>query len=159
MRNRVLDLPRTIFGLAVAGCFVISAASVLAISAPMNTCVNNLRQIDSAIQVWALENGVSDTNSCSLTNSKILAHLSGKALPPCPEGGTYTAGQTITNWPECSIHGNPDTAWSIRERRIQEEKRQTIQIAVSLLIAGAVCIGTCLLFRRKRRHRIEIVNQ
>src|SRR6476660_420700 len=84
MRNKAPDLRRTIFRLSVAACFAISAANTLATQSPMNSCVNNLHQIDAAIILWALENGVPDTNSCSLTNSQIWAQIRGKELPRCP---------------------------------------------------------------------------
>jgi len=116
----------------------------------VNECVNNLRHIDSVIQQWALEQKVPDTNSCSLTNEQILSYFQRKTLPICPEGGTYTAGRTLTNWPECSIHGNPDTASSISGRRVREEKQKGNRGTVSVLIAGAVCLVAALVFRRQR---------
>ncbi len=65
-----------------------------------NVCINNLRQIEGAIQMWALENGgqtVPDT-------STLLGYLRGKVV--CPSGGTtfadsYALPATVTGTPTC----------------------------------------------------------
>src|SRR5438477_11047301 len=59
-----------------------------------NACINNLRQIDGAVQQWALENNKSATDTVKLTD--IEAYLgrgsSGAVVNTdfkCPAGGTY----------------------------------------------------------------------
>src|SRR5450631_1818396 len=57
-----------------------------------NACINNLRQIDAAINEWALESGKS--NGAAVGN---VATVSGyiklnsiNSVPSCPASGTYT---------------------------------------------------------------------
>jgi len=64
-----------------------------------NSCICNLRQIDGAIQQWALENQKKPENK--VTMADITAYL--KHGVHCPQGGKYVIGPTITNTPACSI--------------------------------------------------------
>jgi len=68
-----------------------------------NLCINQLRQIDGAMQQCALENRLSVTNI--IIADQILPYLKGGQLPGCPSGGTYTFGN-LTNAPTCSIPGH-----------------------------------------------------
>ncbi|MGO8928120.1 MAG: hypothetical protein ACLQU3_14705 [Limisphaerales bacterium] len=68
-----------------------------------NACINNLRQIDGAIQECALENHL--TTNDTVTAEQILPYLKDKDVLRCPPGGTYTFG-AITNVPTCSIPGH-----------------------------------------------------
>src|SRR5882672_2307816 len=52
-----------------------------------NACINNLRQIDGAIQQWALENN--KTSSATVAFSDISGYLKNSVL--CPSGGTTFA--------------------------------------------------------------------
>ena len=68
-----------------------------------NVCINNLRQIDGAMQQWALEN---KRNAEAVpTAADIAPYLSGGKLPACPTGGTYTLGK-VSELPACSIPGH-----------------------------------------------------
>jgi prepilin-type N-terminal cleavage/methylation domain-containing protein len=64
-----------------------------------NACINNLRQIDAAINEWALETGQSNGNavtSPAIVSAYIKMNASG-SIPGCPAGGTYdttTVGAT-----------------------------------------------------------------
>jgi len=64
-----------------------------------NACINNLRQIDAAINEWALENGKS-TGSTVTGTATVSAYIklnSANSVPGCPAGGTYntsTVGAT-----------------------------------------------------------------
>lgn len=77
-------------------------------TAQANACVNNLRQIDGAIQQWALENNVSaGANVVSASLAKYLGRgASGQALNAgtvkCPGGGTYSV-TTVNARPACSV--------------------------------------------------------
>jgi len=53
----------------------------------MNTCINNLRQIDGAKQRWAMENGKTGTDMP--VDADILPYIGhgGGALPSCPLWG------------------------------------------------------------------------
>ena len=52
-----------------------------------NACINNLRQIDSAIQTWALENKKAPSSSVAF--SSIQSYLKNAVV--CPAGGTTFA--------------------------------------------------------------------
>jgi prepilin-type N-terminal cleavage/methylation domain-containing protein len=56
-----------------------------------NACINNLRQIDGAINEWALETGQSTgaTVSNLQTVSAYIKQNSISSIPGCPGGGTY----------------------------------------------------------------------
>ena len=57
-----------------------------------NACINNLRQIDGAINEWALETGQSNGTSVGnvdTVSAYIKLNASGK-VPGCPANGTYT---------------------------------------------------------------------
>jgi prepilin-type N-terminal cleavage/methylation domain-containing protein len=62
-------------------------------------CINNLRQIDSGKQQWALENKKSDTDTPASDN--VLLYIRNEKFPACPAGGTYTVGAVNTD-PKCS---------------------------------------------------------
>jgi prepilin-type N-terminal cleavage/methylation domain-containing protein len=66
-----------------------------------NACINNLRQIDGAVQQWALENKAAANAAVSYTD--ISAYLKNSVI--CPEGGTTFANSYtlngVTNKPIC----------------------------------------------------------
>ena len=69
-----------------------------------NACINNLRQIDSAAQTWALENRKSPSDTYSLTTIQSYIKLdSTQHIPSCPGGGTYTPGTSVAVYPTCSV--------------------------------------------------------
>jgi chromosome segregation ATPase len=71
--------------------------------AQVNGCVNNLRQIDSAKQQWALENAKPPQ---SIPNPQDIApYIRGNVLPKCPGGGTYTLN-SLEMMPTCTIPGH-----------------------------------------------------
>src|ERR1700690_4479445 len=57
-----------------------------------NACINNLRQIDAAIQEWALETGQSNGASVAgvSTVSAYIKMNANNSVPTCPANGTYT---------------------------------------------------------------------
>ena len=72
-----------------------------------NACINNLRQMDGAVQQYALENKLSSASAYALGNLNTYIKLDSTGnLPACPAGGTYTAGSTVTNAPVCSLSGS-----------------------------------------------------
>ena len=75
-------------------------------TAQMNACINNLRQIDGAINEWALETGQSNGNSVAdvSTVSSYIKLNGASSVPGCPAGGAYTT-HSIGNIPqvECSL--------------------------------------------------------
>jgi len=68
-----------------------------------NACINNLRQIDSAIAEWALETG--QNNGATVADvSTVSAYIklnSGNSIPICPAGGSYTT-TTVGGTPQVS---------------------------------------------------------
>ena len=70
--------------------------------AQVNACVNNLRQIDGAIQQWALENRQPATAPVTLND--LLRYLRG-TMPACPAGGFYTV-INASMLPTCSVPGH-----------------------------------------------------
>ena len=73
-------------------------------TARKNTCINNLRLIDGAIQQWALENGKNSTDSVTLTALTSYLGRGGTGSintnVKCPSGGTYAA-TTVNAKPTC----------------------------------------------------------
>src|SRR6478736_6353115 len=63
-----------------------------------NACINNLRQIDGAVQTWALETKKAPTDTYTLDSIG--------NIPACPGGGSYSPGNTISNAPLCNITGH-----------------------------------------------------
>jgi prepilin-type N-terminal cleavage/methylation domain-containing protein len=77
-------------------------------TAQMNACINNLRQIDGAIQQWALEKKKGPDDA--VINTEILEYLKNSVV--CPAGGTTfeDSYQTtdVSHPPACkSIGGGP----------------------------------------------------
>ena len=69
-----------------------------------NACINNLRQMDGAVQQYALENKLASTASYTLAAIQPYIKLTSTgALPGCPAGGTYAPGSTVTNPPTCTV--------------------------------------------------------
>ena len=68
-----------------------------------NACINNLRQMDGAIQQYALENKIAAGSSVSLTAIQPYIKLtSANNLPACPAGGSYNVTTVDAN-PTCNI--------------------------------------------------------
>ena len=70
-----------------------------------NACINNLRQIDGAVQQWALENKEAPTATVASTD--VLPYL--KSAVICPSGGTtfsdsYSVSDVSTK-PTCVSSG------------------------------------------------------
>lgn len=68
------------------------------------TCIANLRQIESAKEQWAMEQGAAATSTP--TQAALTAAVGGyiKVWPVCPNSGTYTIG-TMATRPTCSTGG------------------------------------------------------
>jgi prepilin-type N-terminal cleavage/methylation domain-containing protein len=78
-------------------------------TAQKNSCVANLKQIDGAVQQWALENKKAATDTYALTDTTVLAYLKGSRLPACAGGGTYSAAATVSAYPSCSLSASGHT--------------------------------------------------
>ena len=76
-------------------------------TAQSNACINNMRQIDSAVQQWALEKGMKDTDT--IVSAEIAKYIKGEKMPECPGGGDYKLGTDIGTPPSvtCSLEDKP----------------------------------------------------
>ena len=72
-------------------------------SSQTNACINNLRQIDSATQQWALETGASDSTA---PTTSVYGYIKGGVVPTCPANGTYSLGGNVTASPTCNKAGH-----------------------------------------------------
>ncbi len=74
-----------------------------------NACINNLRQIDGAVQQWALENH--KQGSDAVTTANLTGYLGRGANAvintdiKCPAGGSYTV-TAVNASPTCNISGH-----------------------------------------------------
>ena len=69
-------------------------------TAQKNACIQNLKQIDSAKEQWAMENKKTEGASVAGSESAIDAFM--KSAPVCPGGGSYTYNAIGTS-PSCSL--------------------------------------------------------
>ena len=61
-----------------------------------NACINNMRQIDAAVNEWALEQGKKTGDGPASLTSDLTPYIklnSAGAIPQCPAAGTYTVGK------------------------------------------------------------------
>ena len=70
-----------------------------------NACINNLRQIDGAVQQWALEN--KQASGATVANTDVFPYLKNSVV--CPAGGTTFANSyavtTVSAKPTCTATG------------------------------------------------------
>jgi hypothetical protein len=103
-KKRMPWFTRLMLGITlVAGLIALTLpflASRLACRPNKNSCIANLKQIDGAIQQWALENKLAETNAPVLAEA--VKYLKGGVLPICPFGGSYAAGKTVADPPTCT---------------------------------------------------------
>lgn len=69
--------------------------------AEKNYCVANLKQIDGAIQFWAVDHKKAQIDSPDWT--AVCKYLKDGQLPRCRQGGIYAPGRTIADPPTCSL--------------------------------------------------------
>ena len=69
-----------------------------------DACVRNLKQIDGAVQQWALENKKSPNSTYQLTD--LMDYFRGRIVPACPAGGTYRPGASVGGRPTCTVPGH-----------------------------------------------------
>ena len=70
------------------------------------SCIVNLKQIDGAVQAWALEYKKAATDTYTFADATLLAYLKGSTLPgggTCPGGGAYSEGVSVSLVPNCSL--------------------------------------------------------
>jgi prepilin-type N-terminal cleavage/methylation domain-containing protein len=72
-------------------------------TAQKNACIQNLRQIDGAKQMWATENRKTDSDVP--TEADVAAYLKGNAMPICPGNGRYSI-RAVSENPICDAPGH-----------------------------------------------------
>lgn len=79
-------------------------------TAQKNACYNNMRQIESAKDQYAIENKL-DTGA-TVTTAQVADYIKG-GYPNCPAGGNYSAIGAIGTNVSCSIaaHGSLPTGY------------------------------------------------
>lgn len=70
--------------------------------AQTNACIANLKQIDGAKTLWALDEGAASSDTVDWDDI-VTAYI--KVQPSCPAGGTYTLG-TVAEEPTCDVSGH-----------------------------------------------------
>lgn len=75
-------------------------------TAQKNACIANLKQIDGAVQQWALETRKLGAATYTLSDPQILMFLKDGTLPTCHAGGSYSAGRDVADSPKCTIPGH-----------------------------------------------------
>lgn len=63
-------------------------------------CIENLRQLDSALQQWAVQNNKTDADPVAVAD--LVPYLDKEKNPKCPAGGTYATTVVGAN-PTCSL--------------------------------------------------------
>lgn len=128
------------------------------VTPPFYGCQANLKQIDGAVQQWALEQNLAGTNTYSLDDPAVLAYLKGSVLPTCPTGGRYSPALTVADSPRCSLHGdisNPiDAEHSLEALRVERERFQR-ELRIRIAIFFAVCsliVAILLKAQRRKKH-------
>jgi len=66
-------------------------------------CITELKQMDGAMRLWALENKKS--MEAAPVMSEIVDYLRGSRLPTCFEGGKYFFGK-VKDTPRCTVEGH-----------------------------------------------------
>lgn len=70
-----------------------------------NSCIANLKQIDAAIQQYAMDNKKSGTDTVGLNDLTTGVDPYIRSEPECPSGGDYST-TTVSEKPSCNIDGH-----------------------------------------------------
>jgi len=76
-----------------------------------NACINNMRQIDSAKEQWALTERKMEGDTVDI--DAVNEYIKGGVTPSCPAEGKYEYKQIGID-PECSVHGTLSEAMPSR---------------------------------------------
>lgn len=79
-------------------------------SSQQNACINNLRELSSAVDQWAMETG-QPAGAAPPSNQDLTPYIvlnSNSSIPICPSGGTYTI-YNVSSAPQvsCSLSTLP----------------------------------------------------
>ncbi|MGC9004484.1 MAG: competence type IV pilus major pilin ComGC [bacterium] len=74
-------------------------------NARLRACVANMKQIQAAVEQWAMENKKAATDPVPTLSDLSPTYI--KTYPTCPSGGTYSITGTVGNYTiSCSVHGD-----------------------------------------------------
>ena len=71
-------------------------------TAQKNACIANMKQIEGAVQQWALEEKKVATSTWTITETTLLPFMKGSVMPTCPATGSAYVGSTVAGNPTCS---------------------------------------------------------
>jgi hypothetical protein len=80
----------------------------VSLDTPTDGCIAQLQAMDSALNFYAVENGLGSLSTYTLQN--LAPYFPGGVIPACPGHGTYAPGATVTNGVDCSLgnaYGGP----------------------------------------------------
>jgi hypothetical protein len=104
-----LEVGAIIAVLVVGGLIAFPMVVKPRVNSQGNACIANLKQIQGAIEQYALENKLEASNRVSI--SDISGGTNWQTIRPminvdltCPGGGFYSVG-TVAESPRCSVHG------------------------------------------------------
>ena len=105
------------------------------------SCVANLKQIDAAVEQWAMDNKQSQGASVSLSAligaGSTTTYI--KNTPSCPSGGTYSDPETVGTAPTCSTTATGNDV----ERMIRSSSaRSSVRPARSSVASSRVSAST-----------------
>jgi len=89
----LVEIMVTLFIISIVFAIAVQGYLKSHITARRTICVTNLKEIDSAIDQWVLENHVAIGTSISGYEDEVYDdYVKGASRPRCPTGGKYTFG-------------------------------------------------------------------
>lgn len=109
MKTRAFTLVEVMIVVLIIG--VLSAIAIpnfakARTTARMHTCINNLKQLETAKEQWAMENKKAVGDACAMSDIVGIGRHINKQ-PSCPGGGTYSINVVGTPV-ACSLSAAPD---------------------------------------------------
>ena len=71
-------------------------------TAQKNSCIANMKQIEGAVQQWALEQKKVATSTWTINEVTLLPFIKGSLMPTCPATGGVYGGSTVGGNPTCT---------------------------------------------------------
>ena len=89
--------------IAILASIAIPTSVSIRQTAKENICINNLRQIETAIEQWSILSDVDENVALTPYTDEIYSYIN-EGAPNCPSGGTYTL-RTLGDFPQarCNI--------------------------------------------------------
>ena len=109
MKNRAFTLVEVMIAVLIIG--VLSAIAVpnfvkARSNARLHTCINNLKQLETAKEQWAMESKKAIGDACAMSDiTGFGQHITRQ--PTCPSGGSYSVNAVGTP-ASCSLSAAPD---------------------------------------------------